>query len=464
MKDFADKIVICNNSDKKIIYIGSFLILISSAILISFAGMYVLFIIPIILAAVLSIRYRVFPLQLYLFTAPFLVATSASLINYLSYGIVLLITVLWAARRFTLPDFSIRYSRELLIFALLFTLVIFASAMPGGISQREMLALIRYLILFAYVMILYDLLDPGDTIGIFVAMTLPLIVGSYLIISVYLHSSSIIGTLGLLRYKVTGFMVNANTFGFLLITVLPFWISLALWWDKLYIRIGAGIMAVIFSVATLLSNSRASIVGFVAALFTFSVWTKKLKYFILAVGLMLIVVYSIPQLRELATLAFRLDRGTSGRTDIWKQTILMIEDHPLLGVGMGNFRTEYFNYYRNGWERGFFGYLSHAHNFILTMIAEIGILGIFFIVAIYYIPMRACVRSMKASRNLKEKAIVRAITAIFIAYYANSIFEGGGILLEARMYADIIFWILLVLILNMEFTFQSDRSVSLKSH
>ncbi len=56
----------------------------------------------------------------------------------------------------------------------------------------------------------------------------------------------------------------------------------------------------------------------------------------------------------------------------WQAAINMIEAHPLLGVGAGNYSAVYSHYMVPGWTLS----LGHAHNFYLNMAAETGILGL----------------------------------------------------------------------------------------
>jgi O-antigen ligase len=62
------------------------------------------------------------------------------------------------------------------------------------------------------------------------------------------------------------------------------------------------------------------------------------------------------------------------RIDLWTKTIRMIADHPLLGVGLGNFRqvfeTRYNPELNNDLRRG-----VHAHNLWLHKYAELGLIG-----------------------------------------------------------------------------------------
>jgi len=69
----------------------------------------------------------------------------------------------------------------------------------------------------------------------------------------------------------------------------------------------------------------------------------------------------------------------SGRKMIWHSTMGMIGDHPLVGVGPGNYWLEYPRYRAPG---DFFGE-HHAHNDLLQLAAETGVISSLIMVSIF---------------------------------------------------------------------------------
>ncbi len=448
VKKFFSEIIVYNDADKRVIFNGSIIILVISAIACALAGIYSLTVFPIIILAYFSLKNYKFLVYLFISLSPIVTTISPSLINIFYYGFIAVILFFWLARKLFSSSMTFEYSRELLIFSLLVVLFSVVSVLPGGVNLKEFLAVIRYIIFFSFVLILYDMLETYDIPKIFIAMTIPLLVAAYFLFSVYAQSLNPLAMLELIRLKVTGFLPSANLLGLLLMSVLPFWISVTLWWDKPKIRIFAGILTSIFTLAMLLSNSRASIFGFAVAVLMFSIWTKKFKYYIAIILVAVLVFAFVPQLNSMVKIAYRMDRGTSSRVDIWKNTITMIYENLPFGVGMGNYGTAYDKYFESGWERRFFERMPHAHNFLLSKLAELGIFGLFVAFGVYYIPIRTIIRSMKISKNRKDVIISRCFTAIFVSFFAHSIFEGGGMLQEGRVQPDMLFWVLLVLALK----------------
>ena len=67
------------------------------------------------------------------------------------------------------------------------------------------------------------------------------------------------------------------------------------------------------------------------------------------------------------------DRSNGDRIEGWKSCIHMVEDHPVIGIGLGRWREFYKPYYKLPTEtQG----LNHAHNNYFHLMAETGLLGL----------------------------------------------------------------------------------------
>jgi O-antigen ligase len=56
----------------------------------------------------------------------------------------------------------------------------------------------------------------------------------------------------------------------------------------------------------------------------------------------------------------------------WLAGVRMFAEHPLLGVGIGNYGAAYPAYHPRGW----YASLEHAHNYYINVAAEAGIVGL----------------------------------------------------------------------------------------
>jgi O-antigen ligase len=94
----------------------------------------------------------------------------------------------------------------------------------------------------------------------------------------------------------------------------------------------------------------------------------------------------------------------------WQAALDMIGDHPLLGVGAGNYPAAYENYFLPGWTEA----LGHAHNLYLNLAAETGIPGaliyVAFVATALIYTMRWLARSPRfALRTSHSYALHRAV-------------------------------------------------------
>jgi len=83
------------------------------------------------------------------------------------------------------------------------------------------------------------------------------------------------------------------------------------------------------------------------------------------------------------------------RMAIWQAAWEMFLDHPLLGVGLGNFDVVYPRYALPGWPQ----LPGHAHNYYLNLLAEAGFLGLgAYLALLAYLGVRLC----QAARRLRS--------------------------------------------------------------
>lgn len=74
------------------------------------------------------------------------------------------------------------------------------------------------------------------------------------------------------------------------------------------------------------------------------------------------------------------DGSNLGRFDVWTSSINMFKDHPVIGVGIGQWRTKYEESYRLPSENQ---HLYHAHNNFIQLLGEVGILGLLGVLIFY---------------------------------------------------------------------------------
>ena len=212
------------------------------------------------------------------------------------------------------------------------------------------------------------------------------------------------------------------------------------------------IVAGALGIVILLAGARAAWISFGLALVVTGLrhwgW-KRAGIGLLAGGLVTIVVASTSDFlgprveRTLELLQMKeegVDFALSGRVVLWKTTAQIIVDHPLTGVGADNFQRTYKTYASPDdqfveWGRDG---AYHAHQIVLEVLAETGIVGLLLWLAAVAIALRAWRFADAAARERAAAPALALMVTVFplnthLAFYST--FWGGVTLLLAALYA-----------------------------
>jgi len=205
-------------------------------------------------------------------------------------------------------------------------------------------------------------------------------------------------------------------------------------------------------VALLLAGSRASWISFLLVV-AYSGWRllggrRLLLLAMLGVGVAAALGAGMPQLRErLARTAQAWDgneegveQALSGRIRIWKAAACMIEAHPVNGVGARGFRDAYPQCDPQAGQQGVWGEgpALHAHQIVLEILAETGVLGLLLWLAAAAQAWRAWRFAPPAARDRARPAMLALAVTVFplnthLAFHST--FWGGLTVLLAALYA-----------------------------
>ena len=171
---------------------------------------------------------------------------------------------------------------------------------------------------------------------------------------------------------------SPNSVALYLGRVWPFLAALALWGQKGRQRALALVALVPVTVAIGLTSSRGALLLALPASVLVLGWRAGARYRWVASALVLAGAVALIPLLRLPRFAGLLDPGagtTFFRLELWRSSLRMIGDHPLLGVGPGNFLDAYRTRYvlPAAWEE--FN-LEHAHNILLDHWTRLGLLGL----------------------------------------------------------------------------------------
>jgi putative inorganic carbon (HCO3(-)) transporter len=170
---------------------------------------------------------------------------------------------------------------------------------------------------------------------------------------------------------------DANDFAFMLAVTLPF--TFWLLRDRHVYRPAVIAMIGLISVAIMLSFSRGALVGLAAGALS-HVLTERRHIPVMLFGALVALVFALAFVHErphqfqtgLALKEHVASTNVATRLDAWHGAINLITEHPLLGVGPGNFRFHF--YEATGRPLGT-PQLTVVHDTYLDIGAELGVIG-----------------------------------------------------------------------------------------
>ncbi len=139
-----------------------------------------------------------------------------------------------------------------------------------------------------------------------------------------------------------------------------------------------------------------------------------------------------------------MDIALSGRVSIWRTALAMAEAHPVNGVGVRDFRDAYAQYAQpdDWWMRGDNHGALHAHQIVLELLSETGVIGLLLWLIGTVLAIRAWHYASAAARaKAAVPGLALAVTVFpfntHLAFYST--FWGGLTLLLTALYAGALF-------------------------
>lgn len=211
---------------------------------------------------------------------------------------------------------------------------------------------------------------------------------------------------------------NPNFLAGQLILAIP--LAISLFFSEKLSKPVSIIMIIVLCSALVLSQTRGAYAGFIVSLIIFFILTSKyekelfnrFKTPISAVFFVLFILFLIyigvnseirTRIKDALTLK---DSSATIRVSLWKNTMHLIKENPLLGTGAGNFEIKYPYYqykslkYRDFFENDFYK-SGHAHNDLLQIMGEYGIPASGFIILLFYTLFLNGIKVLKTQNNAK---------------------------------------------------------------
>jgi O-antigen ligase len=164
---------------------------------------------------------------------------------------------------------------------------------------------------------------------------------------------------------------------------------------------------------------------------------------------MIIGVVAIPAVHERLN-QFNGVFVNDGRVKIWKVAVKAIEEHPISGIGIGNFQPFNNEYIIQHPEFNTGENILHTHNVYLKMFAELGVVGliVFLIFSVVII-----VKAVKVAKNFdgELKNIATGIGVAFFTFYLVNMFDNLLFAPKVMNYYFIFIGILVTSIINIKY-------------
>lgn len=171
--------------------------------------------------------------------------------------------------------------------------------------------------------------------------------------------------------RINGTFDNPNTFAaFLIIGIFPV-VMYIIRSKYIYQRVIYSILLIMSLCNIYFTGSRNSFLGILVGGIVLALiysW-----YFLIGLGAVAIIAFVIPPVRSRI---LQIAVGDEGRIQIWRTALKMIQEHPLRGVGNGNFIELYDSYVAKYKYLAYKNYSHYpSHNSYLKIESELGIVG-----------------------------------------------------------------------------------------
>ncbi|MBC2580240.1 O-antigen ligase [Clostridium sp. DJ247] len=339
-----------------------------------------------------------------------------------------------------IKDFFTSY---LSIFMSVLALMMFVSityAVEKKLALSESIRFLSYIIIFF--IIKYDFNDKNCTDGMirsYIFTTLVLCVfGIYQYFTGYALDPDFIKNYGYAKVKVAATMDNPNNLAaFLILAIFPI-IMLAIYEKVKTKKIFYSLLSILAFVNLILTGSRNAIIGIVIGLVMLAIlYNRKLLIFIFVFGIMALF---IPEIRS-RLIAITDKTQNQSRVYLWEIAKKMIKDHPLFGVGNGNYVSLHDKYTEIYPQYKFYTDVKTTHNSYLKIESELGIIGG---VSFIGILISALVQVKQFINNTKHrfyKFFYTGFLASMVAFYFMNLSDNLFFVPKTTAY----FWILLAI-------------------
>lgn len=285
------------------------------------------------------------------------------------------------------------------------------------IYADDRISAIRKTMRYASYIILYFIIFSQRFKKSFLKQTL----GCYIIVSVivgiigiwdYISGIGIIQTGEFInRLRISSTLENSNNLGIYFILIIFPVIMLAIKEENKKKKMCYILSVCIFLLNIIFSFSRNAWIGFAIGCVIFALmYSLKFLFALVPLGL---VSFFIPQISDRLKEITDISQNLS-RIKIWDIAIMIIKDHPIIGVGNGNFEEACKRYMRQkpGLKTSNFS-PEHPHNIFLEMQSEMGILGTTVFISVI---ISIIIRLIYFIKKVKDKFYLAFYKGFFVSF------------------------------------------------
>lgn len=353
-----------------------------------------------------------------------------------------------------IKDFFTSYLSIFMSILALMMLVSVSYAAEKSLALSESIRFIVYIII--YFIIKYDINSKKHTIGmirsyIFTTVILCLF-GIYQYFTGYGLEGKFKENYGYLRYKVMANMDNPNNLAaFLILAIFPM-IMLAIYEKAKMKKIFYIVLSTLIFTNLILTGSRNAIIGIIVGVVILAI-IYNFRLFILMIFLGGISTF-IPVIRT-RLMAITDKTQNESRVYLWEIAKRMIKDHPLFGVGNGNYVSLYDKYTDIYPQFKFYGYTRFpCHNSYLKIQSELGIIGGISFIGILIAALIQVKKFISTTQDEFYKFFYTGFLASMVSFYVMNVFDNLFFVPKTTSY----FWILLAISQGIMFRVKSNKS------
>jgi len=212
-------------------------------------------------------------------------------------------------------------------------------------------------------------------------------------------------------------------------------------------------------ICLLLTYSRSAWIGFIAGFFVLFVILKK-RLLILFVLLFLIPFSVVPRLgnRFKSIVSSDTAYGIFGRTAVWQTSLNIIKKYPLLGAGVNTFYYIYPKFQPEGSIDRF----PHAHNILLHLGAEIGLIGAAAFCVLMFLFFKFSLKIYSRLSEFNDGCNLRWIVPGIVSSVVGFVVQNLGDCTFVRGQMGVLFWAMMGMVRglsNLQKIFPSQKEL-----